>query len=89
MRYLKKWGKGKPPVLVMMAQQLTVSAESCFVFLRLVKAGERIEVFSSISNVKERLRLYRNHRRMQSYRIGSPSVEPAKKLRTQILDSMT
>lgn len=68
---IKKWAKGKPLGLVMIAQQSAVGAEPCFQFLKLVKAGERIEVLSYVPNVKEWLRLYRNHRRIQRSLIES------------------
>jgi hypothetical protein len=37
MKHLNRWAKGKPLGLVMVAQQLAVSAEACFE--KLIKAG--------------------------------------------------
>jgi hypothetical protein len=62
---LTKWGKGKPLGLVIVAEQLAISAEPCFQFLKLIKSGDRIEAFSSLPKAKEWVRLYRNHRQMQ------------------------
>ena len=52
MKHLKEWVKGKPLGLVMIAQQLAISAKSCIEFLKLVKAGEWIEALSYVPNVK-------------------------------------
>ena len=49
---LADWAKGKPPGLVMIAQQFAIGAEACFEFLKLVKAEERIEALSYVPNVK-------------------------------------
>lgn len=43
---MSEWGKDKPIGLRMVAQQLAVGAEPVFKFLKLIKAGERIELFS-------------------------------------------
>lgn len=67
---MSKWRKGKPIPLVIMAEQIAVGAEPCFEFLELVKAGERIGDLSLMPNVREWLRLYRSHRRMQRCLIG-------------------
>jgi hypothetical protein len=61
---LNEWAKDKPYFLVMMAQQLAGGTETCFKVLKLVKAGERIEVLSCVPDVREWLKLYRNHRRI-------------------------
>ncbi len=50
MKHLNQWAKGKPLGLVMMAEQLAVGAEACFEFLRLIKAGEKIEALSGRIN---------------------------------------
>ena len=65
MNHLKEWAKGKPLGLVMVAQQFAISAEACFEFLRLIKAGEKINVLPSIPKDKDWVSLYRNHRRIQ------------------------
>jgi hypothetical protein len=65
MEKLNEWAKGKPPGLVIMAQQLAVGAEPCFEFLKLIKSGDRIEGFSSLPKAKEWVRLYGNHRKIQ------------------------
>lgn len=39
MKYLREWAKGKPLGLVMIPQQFAIGAESCFEFLKLIKAG--------------------------------------------------
>jgi len=52
MNELGKWAMVKPLGLVMVAQQLAISAEACFEVLKLVKAGERIEAFSSLPKSK-------------------------------------
>jgi hypothetical protein len=62
---LNKWAKGKPLGLVMMAEQFAVSVGACFEFLRLIKAGEKIEAVSSVPKDKEWVWLYRNHRRIE------------------------
>ncbi len=49
MNKLKNWGNGKPELLVIAAQQFAVGAEPCFQFLKLIKSGDRIEAFSSLS----------------------------------------
>jgi hypothetical protein len=49
----------------MVAEQLAVSAEPVFRFLKLIKSGDRVEAFSSLPKAKEWVRLYRNHRQMQ------------------------
>ena len=64
-RVLDEWAKGKPLGLVIIAQQLAVGAEPCFEFLKLIKSGDRIEVFSSLPTANEWVKLYRNHRQMQ------------------------
>jgi hypothetical protein len=64
-RALNEWAKGKPLDLVMIAQQFAVSAEACFVFLKMIKSGDRIEALSSLPKSKEWVRLYRSHRKMQ------------------------
>jgi hypothetical protein len=66
MNKLKKWGNGKPQLLVMVAQQLGVGAEACFEFLRMIKVGEKIEALLRIQKGKEWVSLYRNHRKMQT-----------------------
>ena len=86
---LGKWAKGKPLGLVMIAQQFAISAEPCFEFLRLVKAGERVEGYSSLPKVNEWLSLCSDNHRLESYTIASPSAELAKGLGSQIFDSMT
>ena len=48
MKILNKWAQGKRVGLVMISQQLAVGAELCFEFMKLIKAGERIEVLSSL-----------------------------------------
>jgi hypothetical protein len=55
----------------MMAQQLAIGAEPCFEFLKLIKSGDRIEVFSSLPTANEWVKLYRNHRQMQRSLIES------------------
>ena len=65
MHELNEWAKGKPEILVIIAQQLAVGAEACFQFLKLIKSGDRIEAFSSLPKAKEWVKLYRNHRQMQ------------------------
>jgi hypothetical protein len=52
MNKLAEWAKGKPLGLVIIAQQAAVGAESCFEFLKSIKAGEKIEVLSYVPNVK-------------------------------------
>lgn len=71
MNKLIEWGVGKPVGLVIIAQQLAVSAESCFEFLKLIKAGEKIEALSSMPKGKEWVSLYRNHRKMERCLIKS------------------
>jgi hypothetical protein len=61
---LNEWAKGKPYLLVMIAQQLAGGTEACFKVLKSVKAGERIEVLSYVPDVKEWLKLYRSHRKI-------------------------
>jgi hypothetical protein len=53
MKHLNQWAKGKPLGLVMAAQQLAISAEECFEYLKLIKSGEKIEALSSIPKAKE------------------------------------
>lgn len=65
MKHLNNWAKGKPLGLVMFAEQFAVGAEACFQFLKLIKSGDRIELFSSVPKAKEWVKLYRNHRQMQ------------------------
>jgi len=50
MKHLNQWAKGKALALVMVCQQFAVSAEACFEFLRLIKAGEKIEALSGRIN---------------------------------------
>ena len=52
MRKLNEWAKGKPVGLVIMAQQLAIGAELCFELLKKIKAGDRIELFSSETLLK-------------------------------------
>ena len=66
MRKLNEWAKGKPQGLVIMAQQFAVGAEPCFEFLKKIKSGDKTEAFSSLPKAKEWVRLYRNHRRMET-----------------------
>lgn len=61
---LNEWGKEKPPGLVIMGQELAISTEDCFEYLKWFKAGERIEGLLCVPNVKEWLELYRNHRKV-------------------------
>jgi hypothetical protein len=65
MKHLNEWGKGKVLGLVIMAQQLAVSVEPFFEFLKLIKSGDRVKDFSSLPKAKEWARLYRNHRKIQ------------------------
>ena len=45
MSKLNEWGKDKPLGLVMMAEQLEVSVETYFEFLKLIKATSSIHLF--------------------------------------------
>jgi hypothetical protein len=53
MQHLKEWARGKPLGLAIVGQQLAVSTEGCFEFLKLIKSGEKIETLSSIPKAKE------------------------------------
>jgi hypothetical protein len=64
MKHLAQWAKGKPLGLVVVAQQLAISAEECFEYLKLIKSGEKIEALSSLPKGKEWVSLYRDHRQM-------------------------
>jgi hypothetical protein len=48
-----------------------VSTEACFKFLKLIKAGEKIEGLSTMPKDKEWVSLYRNHRMIQRSAIES------------------
>jgi hypothetical protein len=50
MNKLGEWARGKLLGLVIISQQATVGVESCFEFLQLVKARERIECYSNLPN---------------------------------------
>jgi len=57
MQHLKEWARGKPLGLAIVGQQLAVSTEGCFEFLRLIKSGEKIEALLSILKAEESLRI--------------------------------
>ncbi|MCD6353726.1 MAG: hypothetical protein J7M06_05900 [Proteobacteria bacterium] len=66
MRYLDEWAKDKPQILVIIAQQIAIGAESFFEFLISVKAGERIDDPATVpSTTKDWLSLYKDHKRIQ------------------------
>jgi len=69
MKALSNWSKNKPIGLVIIAQQIAVSAEPCSEFLKLLKVGERIEGYHKLPSSKEWLRFYRNHRIVYKYLI--------------------
>ena len=49
---LNVWYEGKPTGLSIIAQQIAVSAEACFEFLKLLKVGGRIEKKTRGSHLK-------------------------------------
>ena len=51
MKWLNEWAKRKPLGLVRVAQQLAVSVEACFEFLKMIKSGEKkMELFQNFNS---------------------------------------
>jgi hypothetical protein len=66
MRNLKKWLENKPPFLAFVAYMTTtVGVEVLPIFLTMLKRGERFEFFGALPAVREWMRLYRDHRRVE------------------------
>ena len=65
MKHLSEWAKGRPPGLVIMAQELAVGAEDSSEFLSLIKVRKKIDAFAVIPKDREWVSLYRNHRKMK------------------------
>ena len=55
------------PVLVHCLAWAHCNAESCYIFLKSVKAGEHIEGYNSPPKLKEWLELYKSHRKFNKY----------------------
>ena len=57
MRYLDEWAKDKPQILVIIAQQIAIGAESFFEFLISIKAGEQINDPATVPSTSENLKI--------------------------------
>lgn len=59
---LDAWANGKPPLIAIIAQQIAVSADSCYIALTALKSGEPIEGYKKPPKLAEWINFYKNHR---------------------------
>ena len=67
LKNLDRWAQDKPFFIAVFSQQIAVSAEPCYKFLKTLKAGQHIDGAKEIPELKCWLRLYKDHRILESY----------------------
>jgi hypothetical protein len=67
LKNVDKWAKDRPFFIAIISQQIAMSAESCYQFLKAQKSGKHIDGAKEIPELKYWLRLYKDHRILESY----------------------
>lgn len=67
LKNIDKWAKNRPFFIAIISQQIAVSAESCYQLLKAQKSGKHINGSKEIPDLKYWLRLYKDHRILESY----------------------
>jgi len=67
LKNIDKWAKDRPFFIAILSQQIAVSAQPCYQFLKVQKSGKYIDGAKEIPELKYWLRLYKEHRILESY----------------------